>query len=350
MSNPLLIILSPGFPANESDSTCLPLQQSLVLAINKAFPEIEIVVLAFHYPFTKVPYQWHHNRVIPLNGRNKGGWKKKLTGLYGLRILRQLTEGRKPLGILSFWLSEAAMMGYIFNRKRGYRHLVWLLGQDAKPGNRYAHFFKQDPAQLVALSDFIRAEFNTNYGVAPGYMVPPGIDPSVYSPTDQQKDIDILCVGSLIPLKQSEVLIAVVKALLPVFPSLKAVICGDGVEKTKLLQLISMHGLNQHIELIGEKSHSDVLSIMQRTRLLLHPSNYEGFGMVCLEALYAGAHVISFCRPQQAWIRHWHYADDQEEMISLAKEILGADQLDHQPVLVYDIKHTAREFIRLFHS
>jgi glycosyltransferase involved in cell wall biosynthesis len=350
MSKPLLVILSPGFPANESDTTCLPLQQSLVLTINKMFPEIEIAVIAFQYPFTREHYRWHNNRVIPLNGQNKRGLARKRTGLRAWQALREVTTGRSVRGILSFWLSECAVVGNLFARKHGIKHKVWLLGQDARPANKYAQLLKKHPDQLVALSDFLVAEFDRNYQVMPEYVNTPGIDASCYTMATEERAIDILGVGSLIPLKQFNVLIDVIKKLLPDFPSLKAVICGDGSEKKRLIESIKENGLQQHIELIGEKKHEEVLALMQRSKLLLHPSSYEGFGMVCLEALYAGAHVISFCRPQEAWIRHWHYAADTAEMISLAKELLNTRQLDQDPVLPYRIEVTAREFIRLFHS
>ena len=350
MSKSLLVIISPGFPADESDSACLPLQQALVLALNKAYPEMEIVIMAFHYPFTGKPYRWHNNQVIPLNGRNRGGLHKRLCGIRGWRILKQITRNRKTTGVLSFWVKECAIIGHVLARRQPFKHLAWILGQDAKAGNRQAQSLKNYPEELVALSDFIATEFNKNYHALPAYIVPPGIDPDIFPQGNKEKDIDILAVGSLIPLKQIDTLINVVQKLVPSFPSLKAVICGEGTERNKLLRQIKQHCLEQHIELVGEKKYSEVLLLMQRSKLLIHPSAYEGFGMVCLEALYAGAHVISFCRPQQAWIRHWHYADNEEEMIDISASLLGADKIDHQPVLAYHIKDTAREFIRLFHS
>jgi hypothetical protein len=83
----------------------------------------------------------------------------------------------------------------------------------------------------------------------------------------------------------------------------------------------------QNISLTGEMDHSTVLALMQRSKLMLHTSSYEGFSGACLEALYAGAHVISFFSPQDAWIRHWHIAVNKEEMIELALEILQSGNI-----------------------
>ena len=52
MSNKeILIILSPGFPESEADSTCLPMQQQFVRALKEMHPELDIVVLTFQYPY-----------------------------------------------------------------------------------------------------------------------------------------------------------------------------------------------------------------------------------------------------------------------------------------------------------
>ena len=48
-----LIILSPGFAANEEDTTCLPPQQVFVKALNRNFPSLQIIILAFQYPRLK---------------------------------------------------------------------------------------------------------------------------------------------------------------------------------------------------------------------------------------------------------------------------------------------------------
>ena len=74
---PVFVILTPGFAANEADTTCLPFLQILVKAINKNFSSIKIIILCFQYPFSANEYLWNDNKVISLGGKNKG----KLTRL-----------------------------------------------------------------------------------------------------------------------------------------------------------------------------------------------------------------------------------------------------------------------------
>jgi hypothetical protein len=44
--------------------------------------------------------------------------------------------------------------------------------------------------------------------------------------------------------------------------------------------------------------------------------------MVCLEALAAGAAVVSFTRPMKQPIRKWFHVKDKTEMIGKLKELL----------------------------
>ena len=70
------VILTPGFPKNEADSTCIPMLQQFVLTLKDLYPQINIVVLSFQYPYFKKTYQWFDITVTSFNGRNKGGLSK----------------------------------------------------------------------------------------------------------------------------------------------------------------------------------------------------------------------------------------------------------------------------------
>lgn len=344
----VLLVLSPGFAANEADSVCLPAQQQLVLAMNKNFPAVKIIILAFQYPFTDTPYDWYHNSIIPFNGRNR----KRIFRLWvWIRVWQKMRKIKKQYtikGIACFWYGECALVGKLFAKNNGIRHLVWLLGQDARKGNKYAKILRPRPDELVAISDFIVKEFERNYSVRPAHMIPNGISPDLFPEPPLIKDIDVLGVGSLIPLKRYDLFIDIVKQLKQQHPLIKAVICGKGEEEGKLELLIKSNGLTDHITLSGEMPYVEVLKYMQRSKILLHPSSYEGFSGVCLEALYAGAHVISFCNPKNEWISHWYIADDVADMYAIASEILNNPNTEYRPVLPYTMNDSAMAFMKLF--
>ncbi len=343
-----LVILTPGFPRDEDDSTCLPAQQAFVKALNRLYPGLRILILAFEYPFSKEPYLWHQNRVIPFHGWKKGKIKKLLIGIRVWRMLNKIRREGEILGLLSFWCTGLALVGSRFGRKYGVRHFTWILGQDARKGNRYIPFMRPLAGELVAMSDTLAEEFNKNYGVLPEYLVPNGIDVSIYPSVQPERDIDVLGVGSLIPLKQYDLFLSIIGELALRLPGVRSVICGKGPEEARLRAAIREKGLEKHITLVGEQPHEEVLRLMKRARVLLHPSSYEGFSGVCLEALYAGAHVISLRRAMTSAVGHWHIAERGNDMPDLVMGVLEDPRADHTPVLVYSMDDSARKMMQLF--
>jgi hypothetical protein len=87
---------------------------------------------------------------------------------------------------------------------------------------------------------------------------------------------------------------------------------------------------------------------MQRSKILFHPSAYEGFGAVCLEALYAGAKVVSFVKPMNDDIPNWHIVNNTEEAELTIRGVLDADDLKFESVLPYDIQDNVTKMVRLF--
>src|ERR1700761_8107126 len=122
-----LVILTPGFPKDEEDSTCLPAQQSFVRTLNKLHPGLRILILAFEYPFSSKPYLWYGNEVIPLNGWEKGKIRKMLIGVSVWRTLNRVRRQGEMLGLLGLWCTGLAVVGNRFGRKYGIRHFTWIL-------------------------------------------------------------------------------------------------------------------------------------------------------------------------------------------------------------------------------
>lgn len=209
-----LIILSPGFPANEAESTCLPAQQQFVRSLNSCFPLLHIIILTFHYPFTKASYQWHGNTVIPFNGRNKGKLNRLVLWVKVWKVLEKLKRKNRIMGLFSFWCAESALVGKYFGQYYTIPHLIWICGQDARRQNWLIKLIRPQPRSLIAMSDFLADEFYRNHHIRPQHVVYNGIELSRFKlPNTQRRDIDIMGIGSLIPLKQYEILITIVQQL-----------------------------------------------------------------------------------------------------------------------------------------
>ena len=115
--------------------------------------------------------------VIPFNGRNKGKLYRLLLWMRVWKQLNVLKKQHELIGLFSFWYGECALIGKLFGKRNRIKHVTWLLGQDAREGNKYVKLLHPHPDELVALSDFTAKEFERNYAVQPAYIITNGIDP-----------------------------------------------------------------------------------------------------------------------------------------------------------------------------
>lgn len=342
-----LVILTPGFPSGEDDTSCLPHIQVFVRSLAEAYPSIKIMVLTFQYPFKREKYKWFGVDVVSFNGRRRGKLFRLFTWFKVWSYLKSIIRNQYIIGLLGLWLGECSFVGKRFAVKYGLKHYSYILGQDAKKGNRYVSMIKPDAERLIALSDFLAAELDKNYGIRPRHIIPPGINTAYFPEKLFERNIDILGVGSLIGLKRFDVFIRIVKSLSLYLPYIKTVICGKGSELGTLKRMIRENDLTDNIQMIEGLPHNEVLMLMKQSKILLHPSSYEGFGMVCLEALYAGAKVVSFSRPMNDYIENWYVVKDESQMIEQLVELLETE-LVHEPSMPFSISVITKSVMELF--
>lgn len=344
----MIVVLSPGFAADEEDSTCLPAQQQLLLCMKRQFPETRICVIAFEYPYTCSSYLWRGIQVYPLNGRNRNRPLRVRTWWRAWRILSKLNGKENITGLFSLWLDECSFIGHLFSRRYHIKHHTWISGQDARPGNRYVRWIKPRPDALVAMSEFLADEFERNYDIRPAYTIPNALDPLLFANCPAERKIDLLAAGSLIPLKQYALFIDLVARLHTEFPRLRAVLCGDGGQYPLLAARIKALGLEDNIALYGKVAHQELYGMMQASRIFIHPSAYEGCSGACLEALYAGMHVISFTAPANKLPAQWHRVGDLPSMHSVAATLLSAPSIPSERILLYNMEDSASAISDLF--
>lgn len=344
-----LIILTPGFAEDEADTSCLPFLQNLVIELNEQFPLLNIVILAFDYPFRSAEYKWHYNTINSFNGWKKRKFKKLLKWWYIWSCLKKIRKNNNVTGILSLWCSECAYLGKQFAKQNQLPHFCWIQGQDAKRENKYPGRIKPLPAELLALSDFIQREFEKNHGIRPQHIIPVGIRPAEFGKETFKRDIDILGAGSLIPLKQYGLFIETVHYIKQFFPGIKVILCGKGPDEKNIQTLIIKYQLQKNITLTGELPHEEILWYMKRSKVFLHTSNYEGLGVVCIEALYAGCHVISFVQPFNKSIDQWHIVQTKEQMVEKAYAILNNPVTAYKSVSTFTMKESAKKLMELYH-
>lgn len=344
-----IVFLTPGFPRDEQDTNCVPSVQNYVACFAELHPEVDVHVVAFQYPFTRRIYPWKRATVHALGGRNrKGPWRVWTWARAIRRVLRLRSETGVHL-VHSFWLSECAWVGQALHTFCGIPHVASILGQDARAANRYLKLL--DPRRLVltAASAFADEVFFASTGRRADHVIPLGLDGEAAALLREpaERDIDVLGVGSLIPLKNFSLFVETVERLVPRFPGLRACIVGDGPERAALERQIAARNLGDHLRLAGRLPRPEVLRLMARSRVLLHPSRYEGQGYVFLEALAAGLYVVCFDVGFPGGTEHVSRCTSPEALQAAVARRLEAPPA-HEPVAVMTMHETVQAYERVY--
>lgn len=315
---PMAVFLVPGFPADESDSTCIPALQNYVLQVARSAPELAPAVIAFQYPAPPGAYRWNGIEVYSAGGRDRRGALRRVTWLRAAAAFRRIRRRSDVAVVHSFWLGECTLVGQRLARRPGVRHIASIMGQDAKTTNSYVRRLHLDRMTITCGSEFAASHFEAATGRKVDRIVPFGLDIENFARPETARDIDILGVGSLTALKNYSLFVALIAELRAEFPTLRAVLIGDGPERARLQRAVVERGLDEHVELRGALPRPEVIDHLFRSRIFLHPSLYEGQGYVFLEALRAGLPVVSFPvghRPPSPRAHDCRNADEMRERL-----------------------------------
>jgi len=100
------------------------------------------------------------------------------------------------------------------------------------------------------------------------------------------REIHLIFVGRLTPIKQIHQFIAIVDAVSRVIPSVRAAIVGDGPLMVELKSKAGRLGLTDNIEFHGKIK--DVEKILAHSRIFVLTSKSEGMSIAMAEAMSAG--------------------------------------------------------------
>ena len=282
-----IVFVTPGFPENEADTTCISALQIYAKELQKQ-KNIQLSVVTLHYPFTKKEYYWYNVKVIPLGFKNRKLLFKKNLVQKTLDKLHQ----QNPIHTLhSFWLGECALAGYKFSKKHSIKHICTLMGQDAKKRNKYASLLPLYKLKLITLSSFHQQLFLKNYKKETE-IINWGLL-SDFQKETTIKTIDIIGVGSLIELKRYQDFIETIALLKKDFPKITVVLVGEGKQRKILENLSEKLKVSRNITFTGELDYKTTQEKIAQSKILLHPSNYESFGMVFAEALATNTKIVS---------------------------------------------------------
>lgn len=341
-----VVILSPGFPKDEQDTTCMPFLQDYCNAFARLHPEINLRVIAFQYPFKKGHYKWNGLEIYSAGGKSKKNLGRLLVWK---RARKELERIRKKDGIeviYSLWLTECTLIGQKFAKKHGIKQVAYAIGQDVLKSNRYLRLLDFNKMSVVAMSQSLADKLKESTGYETKTIIAGGVDMNKIV-ANTSKTIDIIGVGALTELKNYSLFIDVIAELKKELPAVRACLIGRGEQEKQLKEKAKALGLTKNIEFIGEVAHKDVFSYLSKSKIFLHTSSYEGQSTVMMEALAAGLPVVCFDVGRLDLQGKLFACRDKAEMVKSLKSLLNS-KIDYNSGLKRSAEDMVRDFVKIY--
>lgn len=345
-----LLILTPGFPKDETDFLCIPPLQAFLEALQEMQPSLKVTVVSLHYPFEAGEYLWKNIPIHALGGKNIRDPRRYLLWQRARKLIAKI-HSKNPISVLhSFWLQECTWLGQSLAHKFGFAQVATLQGQDAFSQNRYLRKLDFSSLQVVAISDNGRKRLCETATFARITVIPWGLRSKEMTwQSNSERDIDILGVGSLVPVKRYDKFIRVLSALVHQNPNLRAVLVGDGPQQSQLRKMVADLNLEGNLEFAGLLPRPEVLELMGRSKIFLHPAEYEGQGYVFLEALARGMHLVSGRVGMAESMEKWALSDHTIGLVEASSHFLS-NPVDELPRNHLQIEDTVRAYLEVYAS
>lgn len=123
------------------------------------------------------------------------------------------------------------------------------------------------------------------------HLVPNHVDTALFAPSPAAHDYDLLAVGRLEPQKNTGLLLRAARLL----PGVRLAVAGTGSEDSALKALAAELGVR--VDWLGSVPHARLPGLMNRSRVYVLPSLYEGLPKTLIEALSCGMAVAATRAP-----------------------------------------------------
>jgi glycosyltransferase involved in cell wall biosynthesis len=153
-------------------------------------------------------------------------------------------------------------------------------------------FYRSTP--VVTLSESSRRAIVAELALAPEQVsvVAPGVGVEFHPGGHREAAPLVVAVGRLVPYKRFDLLVDMLARLRRRHPDLRAVIAGEGSERTRLEQMIAEHGAAPWLQLAGRISDAGLVDLYQRAWAVCSTSAFEGWGMTVTEAAACGTPAV----------------------------------------------------------
>ena len=166
--------------------------------------------------------------------------------------------------------------------------------------------------------------------------------------SDTLRSIDLIQCGWINAVKNNFLFLDIVHALKETNCINKVLICGGGPMFDELQQKVQHMHLSDVIELKNAIPREEVISYMQQSKILVHTSQFESFGLVLAEALACHCKVISTPVGIAYDNKNIIQAIDKDDFISKITLALQEDNKKTSVVNDYPISKTVTEHLTLY--
>jgi len=317
-----ILLLTPGFPEDENDSKCIPALQLFLQELIKR-DQFTVTVISFQYPYRASFYAWNGINVYALAGKNKKGIRKIFTLNKAFYYAQKINRKHHIDFVHSLWLGECTLVGNRVAKRLKIKHSCTLMGQDVLKQNPYLNKIKSKP-EFIAISNFQNEKLIANSRFKANHVIPWGIEDLSKFVSDQ-KTIDVIGVGWLNENKNFVQFLEIIDGLKKFIPEVRAEIIGEGEQSNHLKNRVEKLKLSENVKLLGSMGRQETLNKVAQSRVLLHPTKYESFGLVFIEAVALGVKVFTKAVGIAPEIQEITTFEQTEEAVNFLNDFLTSD-------------------------
>ncbi len=154
---------------------------------------------------------------------------------------------------------------------------------------------------ILTISNHSKKDLMKFYGIGKKdiNVFPVGIDTEKFNPSKFSLDIRkkygdniLLCVGPFLKRKRISVLLEAMTQIIKVIPDTHLILIGEGLLLRKLIKLSNSLGIQNSTSFLKFVETEKLLRFYASCDIFIHPSEFEGFGQVLLEAMASGTPCI----------------------------------------------------------